>query len=719
MTQRRWSEKFTNRWLLTAFVALAIAPIQAATPDMARLFSDDAILFAHCDGWIAADGPTAKLARQVAARLAKETRFDGERLGGAADLLIDLAPAHTGFAFWNIRDSNGHTVADAAFAFQGVSDPDSVLTRFRALIDDDEAFSQADLGGATLTRWQPDEHSDLWLGVVGKTLIFATSPVAAEKLVRGISTGSGTLAGNPDFQRPQQAAQRNTATETCGFFVDVPALTAIIERLIRADRGELPPQWETVLKETGMRDIRSVYWSHGKIDDMKQGTVFVRTTPNANSGILNLYRQAKFDESALMIVPADAYWTKASSLDFHSIWREVLRVINEIDPTIGPKIDGGLAMTQQMVGFSLTDDFLRMLGNEWVMYDAPAHGGIYMLGTTLSVKPKSTTDMATMVSRFVEIASPLAQQGEIDVKEKQLNFGGHEITYVLVGNQPVALSLSWVPANGRMLLGLSPHAVASALPRFAEPSREGSLLTAEDYQSLRQTFPDEISGLAYFNSKQTRWMVYPLLQLAQTAAVSYAASEGAEIDFAVVPPYPAFAEDRHNLLGASWHEEDGLFFSYAGNMNFVSPGGAAIAIISGSILLPSLSRARYLARRAVSMANARGIAQCFFLYANDHEQKFPASLQDLVDSNCVTPRGLLSPYGKEGEVSYVMIPAPDTSTDPRNMIVYEKLDFGGEGTVTAYADGHAEFLQTAEFERRYHETYERLGIEAPPIQYRE
>jgi len=42
-----------------------------------------------------------------------------------------------------------------------------------------------------------------------------------------------------------------------------------------------------------------------------------------------------------------------------------------------------------------------------------------------------------------------------------------------------------------------------------------------------------------------------------------------------------------------------------------------------SILLPSLSRARQLAKRAVCAANARGLGQGFWIYANDYDEWFP------------------------------------------------------------------------------------------------
>lgn len=51
----------------------------------------------------------------------------------------------------------------------------------------------------------------------------------------------------------------------------------------------------------------------------------------------------------------------------------------------------------------------------------------------------------------------------------------------------------------------------------------------------------------------------------------------------------------------------------------------AIIALLISILLPSLSRARELAKRAVCSANLRGIGQGMHIYANDNEEWFPHS----------------------------------------------------------------------------------------------
>ncbi len=61
----------------------------------------------------------------------------------------------------------------------------------------------------------------------------------------------------------------------------------------------------------------------------------------------------------------------------------------------------------------------------------------------------------------------------------------------------------------------------------------------------------------------------------------------------------------------------------------------AIIALLISILLPSLSRAREMSKRAVGAANLRGIGQAMYIYANDNYEQFPATEidPDLAGSN--------------------------------------------------------------------------------------
>jgi len=72
----------------------------------------------------------------------------------------------------------------------------------------------------------------------------------------------------------------------------------------------------------------------------------------------------------------------------------------------------------------------------------------------------------------------------------------------------------------------------------------------------------------------------------------------------------------------------------------------AIIALLISILLPSLSRARELAKRAVCAANLRGIGQGMHIYANDNQDWFPQQYYKAENLNITVPP-------ETGDITYV------------------------------------------------------------------
>ncbi len=149
--------------------------------------------------------------------------------------------------------------------------------------------------------------------------------------------------------------------------------------------------------------------------------------------------------------------------------------------------------------------------------------------------------------------------------------------------------------------------------------------------------------------------------------------------------------------------------------------GLAILItpLALSVMLPSLSRARELAKRAVDSTNLVGIGQACAIYSQDHGAT-PPDLNTLVTAGLVSPKQLLSPSAGHVppacDYNYIVYPpgaaaqiTPDwfvAYTDPQIHV--------GEGSVVLFFDGHVEFVKTpdftqrlADFKQKYQDTFGR------------
>ncbi|MCZ6683291.1 MAG: hypothetical protein O7B26_08905, partial [Planctomycetota bacterium] len=135
-----------------------------------------------------------------------------------------------------------------------------------------------------------------------------------------------------------------------------------------------------------------------------------------------------------------------------------------------------------------------------------------------------------------------------------------------------------------------------------------------------------------------------------------------------------------------------------------------------SILLPSLSRARELAKRTVCAANMRLIGQGMYMHAQD-DSKFPSEVKTLVEDNYCTEKQFVCPSsGKApGDLNacYEYITGQTPISNPTNVLMYEKKGcHDNEGGNVMFQDGHVRFIKPySRIEELVKETRERLKKE--------
>jgi len=123
------------------------------------------------------------------------------------------------------------------------------------------------------------------------------------------------------------------------------------------------------------------------------------------------------------------------------------------------------------------------------------------------------------------------------------------------------------------------------------------------------------------------------------------------------------------------------------------------------------------AMRPFHRANLSGIGKALVIYANDHDDKYPPKLQELVEEDYIEPKYLESPReprGFEGP-SYIYIAGLSTSSEPGNVVAYENPDFCSEKINVLFMDTHVEAMRPAGFLEDLEATYKRLGREMPEI----
>lgn len=143
----------------------------------------------------------------------------------------------------------------------------------------------------------------------------------------------------------------------------------------------------------------------------------------------------------------------------------------------------------------------------------------------------------------------------------------------------------------------------------------------------------------------------------------------------------------------------------------ICTGGVSLLIVVPlmlAITLPSLARARELAKRSVCAANMQHIATALLTYANDNREQFPPNLDILVTKGTLTPKHLLCPSAPQANYVYT-VAGLTADAPPKTVVLYEPITNHEEGGNVIFLDGHVKFLKQPEYDKAI------AGISPSPI----
>ena len=712
-------------WIITrlatlGFIVTVCHITQAAGPtDIARYMPAETPIYVGWSQLLETDSPDAR-ALQMFAQAIRQEAVDDDEAALAAILLDGLGLLQTGsvgVGLFDVPIENGEpgielaAVVDAGDRSGELSD---VVRQLIALENDPSKIRSQTIKGVALQAYPLTETLTLFWGLHKECFLVAIGEQAAGRVIDCMNGSAATLADTDELKFDRRKVQAKLDGDYFCVYSDVQLVITRGKEIATELMGELPPIVDQLINELGLGAYRSKYLHIDSINDTPRMMGFAHLDGPLH-GMLTLWKQKPLTEDDLKIVPQNAYWMQVNNLDLSAVWNEALRITGEVAPDAVPMVESSLAMSSGMLGFSITDDLLSAFGDTWAFFDAPDHGGFLMTGTVLVADVKDAEALQGMLARSCEMtAAMLMQSEEAGLLLRQMQYKQYTIHYVTISGIPCPVMPAWGFVHDRFVFGLYPQTVATVMKQVDPKTRGPSILDNPAFQSARAQLPPEALGIGYYDSRYFARMFYPFINGLVAAGMSMLAEYGVEIDFEMHPPLAEYAAKTTNYVGTSSSDQDGILYASVGH-------GAPLAFVAGSaamatsILLPSLSRARELAKRAVSMANLRGIGQGCHIYAHDHDDEFPDSLEQLIEEGVCTPKQFLSPLDPADANPYMYINGQGTFADPRNVLAYERVR-NDEGTNVLFLDGHADFMAIDEFKRTLQETYRRLDreTEIPP-----
>lgn len=610
-----------------------------------------------------------------------------------------------------LSDYGGDPVPEVVLLVDAGDDAGSLTRNVRSLLrsTDEFAFDTLTIDGVEYDCATPDAGEApvhlIWREVDGRVMLALTGD--PEGLVAGIGNPERSLAANARYRQCRDA----TATDRpihLSLFIDVPAIIDLIEEIAEHEDEPLPLEFDDWIEQLGVAAMQGIYFQLGGSGPDSVTDLYIGTS-GPQHGLLKLWDQQPLRRSDLAVIPANAYWGSACNFDLLKLWEEMRRVAVTLNPDAEQDIEEGLAEAREELGFHVIDELLASLGDTWVLYDAPEQGSLIVTGAVLVVDVRDDTTLRRCFKHLIErISSEIDWQGaELRIMKTQRD--GHTIRYVVAAGLPSPIAPAAAFVGDRVVCGLTPQAVMTALTRFGPAGQASSVLTLPATERLLAEIPlDRLQSFNYVDNEVFARFFYGLMLPYQTMFVSMAASD--DFHAGTVPSLAEVLQNVHPAVSGCTADEDGVRYHGQGSTNSLTLMSAATTTLGLSVLLPALFTARAEAARVMTGSNLHQIGIACHIYRIE-QGEWPPDLESLFSEGYLSDRTVLhSPRHPEGEVAYELVTGHEEDAyDPARLVLVYEIPVDRRGTNVLFLDGHVEWMSMGQFEQALHETYEQLG----------
>lgn len=421
-------------------------------------------------------------------------------------------------------------------------------------------------------------------------------------------------------------------------------------------------------------------------------------------------------------VPADATYAQLTKYNLTAAGTAMQQAFEQMAGQMPGEMPDPLAMFEQQTGIHPQRDLFAHLDQTIGFYMSDTTGGGGLFSAVMFVEVKNPEALNATIARLMGRVNQLAQQhakGYVRLAERSIN--NQKLTVITFPGLPVPLELCWAMSDGYLYAAGSPQALTAAINQGR--SGKQSLVDNPRFKEMGGENLNDAIQVTFVDTPRLLRDGYGLVNLGLAALANAVRSptDAARDPGLIMPSYADLANNAKAALTISRIQGDDLvatcqfdrsiLVNACGTVGlFGSAGGAYATAIAAAIMIPALEKARGHAREhgdhAQSAAQLRQISMAIMIYAQDHNDRLPQNLRELVDGDYVTHDLLQSPLGPvadhQGDYWFnTSVGRFSGAAEPdRQILGYDRASYaGGDQIAVVFFDGHVETMSRDDFDR--------------------
>lgn len=586
----------------------------------------------------------------------------------------------------------------------------SAVAKLEALAGEGK-ITEIDVSGVKMHAEKGDDDQAYW-GWVGNYLVFTVNDTEGLAM-RYLLGPRGVLAG--------YLKKVSGTGDALAMYIDFQKIANVVNAIAEEDDSaeELKPV-SAAMNELGLSKVKSLTGRAGFVGPDVVVSELLEV-PQPRTGLFANFRTINL--SALDMVNAGAMNAVALDCDIAGIYDTIMRVIKVAAPNdVYAEVQKGIADFESQAGLSIRKGLLESLTGPIVFYSIPPvvvmevpSGGFVVIA--------KLKDAALLEKTMVALGNFAAAKsnGMLQVSSQVQDDGRTLHLWMVAPLAMMQILPCWTIVDGQLVVA-SNMTMSNVAVKQINTAKTGakSIRTTEGYKKVAVKLPDNLICLRYTDSKLQFNNVFTGIQRFWPMVTMVAAKQGVNLPF-MLPSVADVVKDMGPSCEYCRFDAEGLRSYYQGPGVEQTLGGAAVgAPMVAAVMMPVLSRVRQTAQTMVSATNLSVIGKTCLIYASDHNEQYPANLEELVEKAELPSKSLESPLKPKDfdGPSYIYVAGQNASMSPENIIAYENPGFCCDKINVLFNDCHVQAMKRDDFLRELEATYKRLGREMPKIEFK-